>query len=421
MLMGYLGVAVLIFGVGLWGSTASISGAVIAPAQIEVEAKRQVIQHPDGGVVGEILVRDGDRVEAGQPVLRLDETLLRSELNIIEGQLFEIMARRGRLAAERDGRDVVTFDPELVELAAVRPDVAELIEGQLSLFKARRETRAREVGQLRERQAQIREQIVGIEAQRTAMSAQRVLIRQELEANQTLFEKGLAEAPRILALQREQARLDGQVGELISNQAQTRGRIAEIEIQILQVETKMREEAITTLRDLEYREVELREKRLATTEKLARLEIRSPVRGIVYGNTVHAIRSVVRPAEPIMYVVPVDSELVVTARVDPLHIDEVHVGQDAVLRFSAFSSRTTPELMGRVIQVSADAFTDDQRGVSYYTARVQPKPGELDKIAELELLPGMPVEAFIQTGDRTLLNYLVRPFTDYIKKAFREE
>ncbi|RMF39492.1 MAG: HlyD family type I secretion periplasmic adaptor subunit [Alphaproteobacteria bacterium] len=421
MLIGMIGVIGLVLGFGVWGSTASISGAVVAPGRVEVEAKRQVIQHPDGGVVGEILVKDGDLVEAGDVLLRLDDKLLRSELNIIEGQLFELLARGARLRAERDGKTEITFDKELTDLAATRPDVQDYIDGQKRLFAARRETRERETAQLRERQVQIEKQVEGIIAQQKAMTSQLELIDKELVDQQSLLDKQLAQASRVLALQREKARLQGQVGELTAQEAQARGRIAEIEIQILKIGTDMREEAITTLRDLEFREVELRQRRLSTLEKLSRLEIRSPVKGKIYGNTVFAIRSVVRPAEPIMYIVPVESQLVISTRVEPIHIDEVHVGQEAVLRFSAFNSRYTPEIKGKVVQVSADAFVDEARGYSYYTAEVEPEPGEMEKLADRELLPGMPVEAFIQTGERSALNYIIRPMMDYFNKAMREE
>lgn len=421
MMTGLVAVAILVLGFGLWGGTATIQGAVVAPGQIEVEASRQVVQHPDGGVVGAIFVKDGDRVAAGDVLLRLDDTLLRSELNIVEGQLFEIMARRARLAAERDRAGTITFDPELVELARTRPDVAELMAGQQRLFEARRETRAREIAQLRERQAQTERQIEGIAAQQQAMTRQLELIEQELADQQSLLDKGLAQASRVLALQREQARLQGQVGEFIAATAQARARIAEIELEILKLETRAIEEAISALRDLEYREVELRERRISTLERLSRLDIRAPMSGVIYGNTVHTLRAVVRPAEPIMYIVPDESELVITVRVDPLHIDEVHVGQEATLRFSAFNMRNTPELTGHVVQVSADAFVDQARGIAYYTARVHPDPGEIEKLGGRELLPGMPVEAFIQTGERTALNYIIKPFMDYFEKAFREE
>ncbi|WP_232830502.1 HlyD family type I secretion periplasmic adaptor subunit [Oceanicella sp. SM1341] len=419
--IGLVALFVLVFGFGVWGAMASISGAVIASGALQVEAERQVVQHPDGGVVGEILVRDGARVEAGQVLLRLDDTLLRSELNIVEGQLFEIWARTGRLAAERDEAQTITWSDELIELAAARPDVQKLMDGQQALFEARRDTREKQISALQERKAQTGQQVTGGEAQLEALKIQLSLIQKELQDQITLQQKGLTQASRVLALQREEARLKGEVGELITTIAQAKGRIAEIEIEVLRVEDAAREDAITQMRDLEYREVELRERRLSSLEKLSRLEVRAPLDGIVYGNTVHALHSVIRAADPIMYIIPTDGGLVIASRIETIHIDEVHVGQQAILRFSAFNMRETPEITGTVLQVSADSFTDEQRGYSYYEARIRPDEGEIEKLSGRELIPGMPVEAYIQTGERSALSYFTKPIMDYFNKAFREE
>lgn len=421
MVVGIVATIVLFFGVGIWGGTTEIAGAVVASGQIQVEANRQIIQHPEGGVVGKILVDDGDKVEAGDVVMQLDGTMLQSALNVVEGQLFEILARQDRLRAERDGNASITFSEELQQLARERPEVGDLIKGQVNLFNARRESIARQTEQFRERQSQTRQQIDGTEAQLDALGKQLELIKKELTDQQTLLAKGLAQAARVLSLQREEARLLGQLGELQASIAQARGRIAEIEIEILALETGIREEAIATMRDLDFNETELRERRLTTREELNRLVIRSPMKGVIYGRQVHAIRAVVRPADPIMYVVPSDGDLVISARIEAIHIDQVHEGQEAVLRFSAFSSRDTPEITGRVVRVSADVFTDENVGVSYYLAELLPVDGEIAKLDGQELLPGMPVEAFIQTGQRSALSYFVRPLSDYFTKAFREE
>ncbi|QDL93698.1 HlyD family type I secretion periplasmic adaptor subunit [Paroceanicella profunda] len=419
--IGVAALFVLVFGFGVWGAMASISGAVIATGALQVEAERQVIQHPDGGVVGEILVRDGDVVDAGQILLRLDDKLLRSELNIVEGQLFEIWARTGRLAAERDQADTITWPDELVELAATRPEVRKLMTGQQALFEARRDTRLKQIAALQERKLQTDQQVTGGEAQLDALKTQLSLIQEELEDQITLQKKGLTQASRVLSLQREEARLKGEVGELITTIAQSKGRIAEIEIEVLSVDDQAREDAITQMRDLEYREVELRERRLSSTERLSRLDVRAPLAGIIYGNTVHALHSVIRAADPIMYVIPTGGGLVISSRIETIHIDEVHVGQPAILRFSAFNSRETPEITGTIQQVSADSFTDDQRGISYYEARIRPDDGEIEKLTGRELIPGMPVEAYIQTGERSALSYFTKPVMDYFNKAFREE
>ncbi len=420
MVVGLAALMILVGGLGTWSALASIAGAVIAPGQIKVEGDRQVVQHPEGGVVGDIMVDDGDFVEAGDVLMRFDDTLLRSELAITEGQLFELIARRGRLNAERDGAEAIEFDEEVLQRAAEDPEVAELVEGQERLFEARLITMGKQVDQLHERQTQIKEQIGGAEAQLAALQVQLDLIREELADQQGLLDKGLAQASRVLSLQREEARLGGEVGGLTASIAESRGRIAEIEIDILKLTTDRREEAITTLRDLQFREIELREKRLSALETLSRLDVRAPVSGVVYGKQVHAIRAVVRPAEPIMEIVPQDTPLVIASRIASIHVDQVHVGQHATLHFSAFDQRTTPVLEGSVSKLSPDVFTDERTGQTYYSAEVVPLPGEVEKLGDLKLVPGMPVEAFIATAERTPLSYLLKPVRDYFNKAFRE-
>ena len=421
MILGGLALLFLIGGVLTWSIATSIAGAVIASGQLEVESNRQVIQHPDGGVVGAIFVDDGDEVEAGEVLIRLDDTLLRSELAIIESQYYELIARRNRLRAESEGAGMIRFDDGLLQLASNNEEVAELVGGQIRLFNTRIESNQQQIDQLRERQTQIEELISGREVQLEALSEQSALIADELEDQQSLLDRGLAQASRVLALKREEAALRGQVGELVASIAESRGRIAELEIEIIRLGTTRQEEAETTLRDLQFRENELRERRLATYETLSRLEIRAPVSGIVYGRTVHALRAVLRPAEPVMFIVPQDSPLVITSRIETINIDQVNVGQTAVLRFSAFDQRTTPEIEGVVSRVSADVLTDDVSGMTYYEAHILPFDDELEKLDGLELVPGMPVDAFIQTGERSPLTFLTKPFTDYFTKAFRED
>jgi HlyD family secretion protein len=419
-MIGFLALALLIGGFGTWSVVASISGAIVASGRVEVDQNRQVVQHPDGGVVARLEVEEGDLVEAGDVLIALDASLLHSELSIVESQLFELMSRRGRLRAERDGAPSVRFDDDLMEIAATRPEVQELTDGQSRLFAARAETLAKEGAQLEKRRGQIADQVIGIVAQQDALESQLALIRQELETQQGLLDKGLAQASRVLSLQREEARLRGEVGELTASVAQAQGRITELDIEILKLQTTRREEAITELRELQYRELELAERRQSLLEQLDRLEIRAPVSGIVYGLTVFTPRSVIRAAEPVLYLVPQDRPLVIAARVDPIHVDEVFVGQPVNLRFATFDARTTPELFGQVTKVSADAFVDDRTQQSYYRAEIILSEGEADKLGELKIVPGMPVETFIRTADRSPLAYLVKPLAEYFNRAFRE-
>lgn len=421
MTLGLLALAVLVGGFGTWAATTQISGAIIAGGSIEVDQNRQVVQHLDGGIVSDILVDEGDLVEQGQVLLRLDPTLLVSELAIADGQYLELLARAARLSAERDGADSITYPAELMAEAETRPDIRDLVTGQSNLFEARRETSAREVEQLSKRKEQINDQVVGIDAQQAALATQLELIEQELADQRQLLAKGLAQATRVLGLQREQARIAGQVGELKAQKAQAEGRITEIDIQVLSLETQRREESISTLRDLQFREREQAEQRRALRERLSRMEIRAPVSGIVYGMTVFTPRSVIRPADPVLYLVPQDRPLVIAAQVEPIHIDQLFVDQDVSLRFSSLDQKETPELFGRVIQISADAFENQSTQIKFYRAEIVLKEGEVERLPEgATLIPGMPVEAFIRTADRTPLGYLVKPFADYLARAMRE-
>jgi len=327
----------------------------------------------------------------------------------------------GRLEAERDGADAITFDPELVAAAGSNPEYAKLVEGQKRLFEARLQSLARQVDQFEKQREQEKSQIAGIDAQIAAIDEQLAVIDEDLRSQQELADRQLVQSQKVLSLRRAAAELRGNRGELIAGRAQAGEHATEIEIQIERLSTERQEEAITTLRDLGYTEIELTERRRALKEQIGRLDIRAPVGGVVYGMQVFAPRSVIRPADPVLYIVPQDRPLVIAARVLPIHIDQIHLGQEVQLKFPAFSSRTTPELLGTVTQVSADAFTDQASGASFYRAEVRLLDGELAKLDPGDtLVPGMPVEAFIRTGDRTALDYLVRPLSIYFSRAFRE-
>lgn len=420
LMVGGLALAILVGGFGSWAVFANIAGAIIAPGQIEVDQNRQVIQHPDGGVVHLIAVDEGDTVKAGDLLIQLDATLLSTDLAIVEGQLFELMARRALLVAERDGLDEVIFDEELLQEAAQSAEVADVVDGQRRLFEARNTSIRTESEQLGRRRGQIDNQIEGIAAQQDALTKQLDLIERELVDQQSLLDRGLAQASRVLSLLREQARLLGSVGELIASKAEFGGRQTEIDIEILKLETTRREEAISRLRDTQAQELELLQQRRALRERLSRLDIRAPLGGIVYDLSIFAERSVIRAAEPLLYLVPQDRPLIITSRVNPINVDEVFVGQEVNLRFSAFDQRTTPELKGQVVSISPDAFLDEATGASFYRVETAPQEGEIQKLSGLDLIPGMPVEAFIRTADRTPMEYFVKPLSDYFNRAFRE-
>ena len=417
MTAGLLALVLLVGGFGTWAVMAQITGALITSGQSEVDRNRQVIQHPDGGVVAEILVDEGDTVAAGDLLIKLDATTLQSELAIVEGQLFELMARRGRLEAERDGIETLTFDPILM----AAPTGSELMEGQRRLFDARLESTKRATEQLDQQRAQIASQLDGISAQQTALDTQKTLISQELGDQQKLLDQKLVQASRVMGLQCEEANLLGRVGELTASAAQAAERMTEIDIQVLTLTTTRREESITRLRDLQYNELELSERRRTLVRQLDRLDIRAPVSGVVYGLQVFAEQSVIRPADPVMFLVPQDRPLVIATKVRPVDIDQIHLGQDVILRFSAFDQRRTPELHGKVTLVSADIFQDEATGMAFYQAEIQLNEGEATRLPEdMVLIPGMPVEAFVRTADRSPMDYLFKPLADYFAKAFRE-
>lgn len=420
IIVGLMTLAALVGGFGGWAGLTTIAGAVVVSGRIEVEQNRQIVQHPDGGVVESIHVAEGARVLAGQLLLRLDGATIGSELAIVEGQLYEIFARRGRLEAERDDAAEIGFPAELLHAAALRPELAELAEGQRRLFAARRETLAQQLDKLAEQRGQIRSQIAGLEAQGAALTTQLALIGQERASQQELLDKGLAQASRVLALEREAARLQGEVGALTAARAQSAGRITEIEIEALRLAAARREEANAQLRDIGYRELELAERRRALAERVLRLDIVAPVSGVVLGLQVTTPRAVLRAADPVLYLIPQDRPLVIAVNVAPIHIDQVRVGQAATLVFPAFAARTTPKLAGHVTVVSADAFTDSRSQATYYRAEIMLEPGAVEALEGMTLLPGMPVEAFIRTDARTPIAYLVKPFADYFTRAFRE-
>ncbi|MBO9447515.1 HlyD family type I secretion periplasmic adaptor subunit [Ruegeria sp. R14_0] len=419
-LVGFLALGILVGGLGLWAVKTRLAGAIVSQGIIEVESNRQVIEHPDGGVVGEIYVRDGDAVSNGDLLLRLDDTFLSSEKTIVEAQLFELLARRARLEAERDGADAESLAIQLAEIQQQENIDPDLIAGQQRLFEARLNTLNQQTEQLSKQTIQIESEIAGTEAQLVSLRRQVELIQEELEDQQSLFQRGLTQASRVSALLREEASLTGDIGRLEAAVARLKGQISGTEIAIVELEATRREEAISTLRDIQSQISELAERRLSLDTRLSRLDIRAPVSGTVYGSQVFALQSVIQPAEPMMYLVPQDTPLLVAARVDAIHVDQLHVGQPVLLRFPAFNQRETPEIDGQVITVSADTFTDDNTGQTFYRAEVVPQEGQVERLNGQELLPGMPVETLIKTDERTPLSYLVKPLADYFNRAFRE-
>lgn len=420
LVLGYATLLALVLGLGVWGTIARISGAVVSHGTVEVEGNRQVVQHLTGGVIEAIHVRDGDEVQAGDVLIELEGDQLRTELGIVEGQWFEILARKGRLSAERDLLEAIRFDPELVARAGTDAKARDLMTAQQQQFDARRKVKKEEEDQLAERGTQIEKQIEGLIFLQSATKSQIELLGREIESQETLLAEGLTQLTRVLTPQREMARLKGSDGQVEAAIAENRGKIAETNIERVRLTSKTQEEAIAELRELEFREIELREKRTNLIDQIAHLQLRAPVAGVIYANTADTVRGVIRPAEPVLYIVPKEVNLIVRAKVDTTHIDQVHVGQEAKMRFSAFDQRSTPEVWGHVTKVSADAIEDPQTRMRYYSVEIDITEQAEEKLAGLIILPGMPVEAYIQTGDRSPLHYLTKPLTDYFTKAFRE-
>jgi HlyD family secretion protein len=415
-----LAVVVLLFGgFGVWAATTSLSGAVISAGQVVVESNVKKVQHPTGGIVGEIRVRDGDHVQTGDLVIRLDETVTRASLSMVSKQLDQFEARQARLVAERDGLKSINF-PDSLLARKDHSDVAEVLAGERSLFDARRTAIEGQRAQLTERVTQLREEIRGLEAQAAAKRKQTALINQELEGVDRLYKQNLVPITRLTSLQREASRLDGEEGQLVASIAASRGKIAETELQIIQLVQDLKREVAAELRDSQAKIGELVERKVAAEDQLRRVDIRAPQNGFVHQLAAHTIGGVINAGEPIMLIVPQADSLVVETRIAPQDIDQVHPGQRVTLRFSAFSQRTTPEIFGTVSRVSADLTREQQTNTSYYTVRVSIPENELKKLEGKALIPGMPVEAFIQTGSRTALSYLVKPFEDQVARAFRE-
>lgn len=412
--------AILIIGIGGWATLTQISGAVLASGQLVVESDVKKVQHPTGGVVGQLLVREGSRVEAGDILIRLDETQTRANLDIIRKALDELAARRARNEAERDGSASVTFSASLLEKSADDSDIAHLLDVEARLFASRLKAREGQKSQLEERTKQLQQEIGGLIGQAAAKEREIALIGQELKGVRELYQKSLVQLPRLTALERDAARLQGERGQLIAAVASARGKVAEIGLQIIQIDSDMRTEVGRELAEIRGKWAELIEKRVAAEDMLKRIDMRAPQSGTVHQLMVHTIGGLVTPNEPAMLIVPHADDLLVEARIAPNDIDNVRLGQRAVLRFPAFNTRTTPEIDGTVARVSADVSQDQKTGLTFYVARIAIQPDQLARLGALKLVPGMPVEAHMQIGDRSVLSYLTKPLTDQIAKAWKE-
>ena len=424
-LIGFASIALGMGGVGAWAATTHISGAVIAPGAFIVESNVKKVQHLAGGIVGEILVQEGDPVRAGQVVLRLDDTLTRANLGVIQAQLDQFQAREARLTAERDGAQDVDFDPGL-QARGTGSGVEVSLAGERKLFNSRRRAREGQRSQLQERIRQIRNETEGQTAQQSAKKSEIQLIARELEGVDRLYQQNLVTTNRLTQLQREKTRLEGEYGMLTADIARARGKIAETELQLLQLDQDFLTEVLKDQREAQARIAELRERFNAAEDELHRVDIRAPQDGIVHQLAAHTVGGVIGRGETVMQIVPSRARLVVEARIAPTDIDQVTLGAPVAVRLMAGNRRTAPDLDGTVSQIAPDLTREqtypspDAAVRSYYAVRIALPPGDLPSGDDVQIVPGMQVEVFLRTQDRTPLDYLLKPLKEQVSRTFRE-
>jgi len=419
-MVGGLGVVfLLVGGLGVWAATTQIAGAVVAQGVVVVETNVKKVQHPTGGVVGEIRVKNGTEVQAGDLLVRLDETLTRVNLQMVVKQLDELLVREARLKAERDDRESFAV-PDVLLARTGEPDIKEILNGEESLIRSRREAITGQISQLTERSHQLAKEAEGVAAQIAAKRKEIALIAEELEGLAKLEKKQLVTTTKVAALKREKARLEGEFGQYEAAAAQTSGRKTEIALQIVRLKQDMKTEVVKELREVQSKLAELTERRVAAEDQLRRVDIRAPQSGVVHQLSVFTQDGVINPGDPIMLIVPKGDRLVIEARIAPKDIDQLFVGQQTRVRFAAFDQQTTPQLNGEVISISADLTQDHTTGDSFFTVRIAISEVDLARLGTNKLQPGIPVDVQIKTQERTALSYLMKPLTDQIAKAFRE-
>jgi membrane fusion protein, type I secretion system len=421
-LIGFTAIVLLIGGLGSWAATSQLTGAVIAAGSVVVESNVKKVQHPTGGVVGQIFVREGSMVEAGQVVIRLDDTVTRSTLGVVRSQLDEALSREARLRAERDGAERVTFPQELLDRAAKEDGVAAAMAGEERLFDSRRTGREGQRSQLRERISQSKQEITGLTAQQDAKENEIKFISEELVGVSQLYKQNLVSIQRFMGLQRDQARLSGERGQFIAEIARARAKISETELQILQLDQDFRTDVLKDMRETQGKIAELKERLTAAEDQLKRIDIRAPQAGVVHQLSVHTVGGVIANGETLMQIIPVSDTLLVEAKVAPQDVDQVALGAKATVRIMAGNQRTMSDIITEVSLIGADLTKDkDQPNQpAYYVVRVPVPAEEVQRLDQLKLVPGMPAEVFIQTRERTALDFLMKPLREQITRTFRE-
>jgi HlyD family secretion protein len=405
--------------IGLWAATSPMAGAVVAPGLFVIDSNLKKIQHQTGGIVALLPVKEGDHVKAGDLVLRLDETVTKANLQIVISQLDQLLARQARLEAERDSTATITFAPELLSRANV-PDIASTLAAEARLLESRKSQREGQRSQLMKRIEQSREEISGIIAQAKSREEQIQFLNRELVGVRDLFKRNLVPITRVMPLEREAANMAGQRGQFLAAKAQAEGKIAETELQLLQLNIDLQTEVGKELREVQAKVSELLERKIAAEDQLKRVDVRSPIEGFVHQLNVHTVGGVISPAEPAMLIVPFNEELQIEARVSQSDIDQLFIGQSATVKVQAGNQRTTPEIIGTVSRIAADVTREQQTGAVYYTIRITTPQSERAKLGDLKILSGMQAETFLQTAQRTPFQYIMKPLVDQFHRAFKE-
>ncbi|NHF74387.1 HlyD family type I secretion periplasmic adaptor subunit [Paracoccus xiamenensis] len=418
LLLGFAVIVILIGGGGSVAALTEISGAVVGMGKLIVEGRPKNVQHLDGGTIREIFVREGETVEAGQVLFRLDPTVVEANLQMVNSQIDALLAQEARLTAEILDLDVIEFPDELAESDDPRRVV--LVRGQKELKDARADARAGQRRQLTAQISQLNDKIKAHEAQRVATERAVVLADEELNSKKSLNERGLTSANELRAAERLRSDLDAEIATLDAQLSETREEILRRELERTQIDERFREEILTMLDEKRTELARLTQEKVAAEDRMTRLAITAPIGGQLHELAIHTLGQVISPGERLVTVVAGNDRLVVETRLPPQDVDQVYGGQTARLRFPGLDQRKTPQLIGSVIDVSPDASTDEQTGSSYFLARLSVDAEELARIQHSELRPGMPVEVFIETQPRTILSYLVKPMVDQIQHAFRE-
>lgn len=418
-----LAIVLAVFGgLGGWAALAPIDSAALAPGVVTVESYRKTVQHLEGGIVKEILARDGDLVEKDQALIILEDTQARAQLQILRGQYFIALATEARLLAEQRDGNGVAYPPALVN-ERQDPRAEEAIQLQNQSFRVRRISRDGEIAVLEQAIQQLNSKISGLQALKASREKLVASLRGELSDHQALLEQGFVNKQRIQELERQVAQMEGEQAEYIAEIATTQMQIGEARLKILQLKKDFQTKVAEDLAKVQGELFDLREKMQSLQDTVERTVIKAPENGMVMGLAVHTIGGVIKPGESLLDIVPKGEKLVIEAEVAPLDIDRVHAGLKADVRLSVFKSATTPRVEGEVISVSADRLTHERTGASYYLARVALSEEELKKLEEAKrfLVPGMPVEVLINTGQRTMLEYMMQPLTNAFAKSFIED